>query len=65
MYKGKIEGRILSLFESRCEDSVLNCCEQMAFHAKEKEKIIVYEPITRRIGLPLVFPHIFRLAVFH
>jgi hypothetical protein len=63
MYKGKIEGRILSLFESRCEDSVLNCCEQMAFHAKEKEKIIVYEPITRRIGIK-VNDNVFQLIKY-
>ncbi|WP_084212877.1 DUF6980 family protein [Candidatus Jidaibacter acanthamoebae] len=51
MYKGKVEGRTLMLLKNRAEDQVLNCCTQMAFHAKEKEQLIIYEPIMRRIGI--------------
>lgn len=53
MYKGKIEGRILSLLKNKYADDVLNCCKQMSFHAKEKERIIIYEPMTRRIGIKI------------
>jgi len=51
MYKGKVNGRRLNLFELRKEDDVLSCCKQLTFHAKEKEKIIVYEPATRSVGI--------------
>jgi hypothetical protein len=51
MYKGPVKGRILLLTDKRVEDDILNCCAEMAFHAKEKEQIIVYDPITRRLGI--------------
>ena len=51
MNKNKVEGRFLMLMDPKEEDILLACCPQMAFHAKTKEKIIGYEPATRRLGI--------------